>query len=120
VAIWLEHCATIRKEAGPIPNHVILIFIYPVLPTALWRGVDSASNRNEYQVSLLWPTGGRCVGLTTVPLSSADCLEIWEPQPTGALRVCPRQWRNCFTFNCQVEAKVNVTITDKGCYVTAW
>jgi len=33
--------------------------------------------------------GGRCVGLTTSPPSCADCLEIWEPQPPGSLRVCP-------------------------------
>ena len=32
--------------------------------------------------------GGRCVGLT-LPPSCADCLEIWEPQPPGTLRVCP-------------------------------
>jgi hypothetical protein len=34
-------------------------------------------------------TGGRGVGLTTLPPSCADCLEIWEPQPRGALRACP-------------------------------
>jgi hypothetical protein len=33
--------------------------------------------------------GGRCVGLTTLPPSSADCLEIWGPQPPGTLRACP-------------------------------
>ena len=27
--------------------------------------------------------GGRCVGLTTLPPSCADCLEIWELQTTG-------------------------------------
>jgi hypothetical protein len=27
--------------------------------------------------------GGRCVGLTTLQPSCADCLEIWEPQPPG-------------------------------------
>jgi hypothetical protein len=32
--------------------------------------------------------GGRCVGLTTLPPSSADCLEIWDPQPSGTLRAC--------------------------------
>jgi hypothetical protein len=35
--------------------------------------------------------GGRCVGLTTLPPSCADCLEIWEPQPPGtpgAVQVC--------------------------------
>jgi len=25
--------------------------------------------------------GGRCVRLTTLPHSCADCLEIWEPKP---------------------------------------
>jgi len=29
--------------------------------------------------------GGRCVGLTNLPPSCADCLEIWEPQPPGTL-----------------------------------
>jgi hypothetical protein len=33
--------------------------------------------------------GGRCVRLTTLPPSCADCLEIWEPQPPGILRACP-------------------------------
>jgi hypothetical protein len=52
-------------------------------------GVDSASSRNEYQEYFLGGKGGRCVGLTTLPPSCADCLEIWEPQPTGTLRACP-------------------------------
>jgi len=33
--------------------------------------------------------GDRCVGLTTLPPSSADCLEVWEPQPPGNVRFCP-------------------------------
>jgi len=33
--------------------------------------------------------GGRYVGLTTLPPSCADCLEIWEPQTLGTLRACP-------------------------------
>jgi len=32
--------------------------------------------------------GGRCLGLTTLPLSCADCLQIWQPQPPGTLRAC--------------------------------
>jgi hypothetical protein len=32
--------------------------------------------------------GGRCVELTTLPPSGADCLEIWDPQPPGILRAC--------------------------------
>ena len=27
--------------------------------------------------------GSRCVGLTTLPPSCDDCLEIWEPQPSA-------------------------------------
>jgi len=52
-------------------------------------GVDSASNRNEYREYFLWGKGGRCVGLTTLPPSCADCLEIWELQLPGTLRACP-------------------------------
>jgi hypothetical protein len=36
-----------------------------------------------------WGKGGRCVGLTTLPHTCADCLEIWELEPSGILRVCP-------------------------------
>jgi len=35
--------------------------------------------------------GGQCVGLTTLPPSRADCLEIWEPQPlepSGPAQAC--------------------------------
>jgi len=32
--------------------------------------------------------GGRGTGLTTLPPSRADCLEIWEPQPPETSRVC--------------------------------
>jgi len=42
------------------------------------------SNKN-----ISWGKGGRCVGLTTLPLSCADCLEIWELHPSGAPRACP-------------------------------
>jgi hypothetical protein len=52
-------------------------------------GVNSASNRNEYPEYFLGGKGGRCVRLTTLPPSCAECLEIWEPQPPGTLRACP-------------------------------
>jgi hypothetical protein len=29
--------------------------------------------------------GSRCIWVTTLPPSCADCLEIWEPQPPGTL-----------------------------------
>jgi hypothetical protein len=40
---------------------------------------------------------GRCVWLTTLPPSCADCLEIWEPRPPGSLMACPGLWWDCFT-----------------------
>jgi len=48
-------------------------------------GVDSASNQNEYQIYFLGDKGGQCAGLTTLPSSSVDSLEVWEPQPPGTL-----------------------------------
>ena len=59
-----------------------------ILPAALSPEVDSTSNRNEYQEYFLGGKDGRCIGLTTLPPSRADCLEIWEPQPPGTLRAC--------------------------------
>ena len=53
-------------------------------------GVNSASNRNEYQEYFLGGKGSRCIGLTTLPLSCADCLVIWEPQPPGTPWACSR------------------------------
>ena len=54
VAQWLRCCATNRKVAGSIPAGVIGIFhLHKILPIALWPGVDSASNRNEYQEHFL-------------------------------------------------------------------
>jgi hypothetical protein len=42
--------------------------------------------------------GGRCMGLTTIPPSCAECLEIWEPQPPGTLRACPGLYRDGIIF----------------------
>jgi hypothetical protein len=84
-------------------------FRYPIVSLeCFWPqcgpGVDSASNRNEYQEYLLGGKGRRCVGLITLPPSRADCLEIWETQTLensnpGKLRACPGLYRDCFTFN---------------------
>jgi hypothetical protein len=42
-------------------------------------GIDSASKRNDYQQYFL---GGKCgwgLGLTALPPSRFDCLQIWKP-----------------------------------------
>ena len=50
VAQWLRCCATNRKVAGLIPAGVIRIFIdIKFFRSQYGPGVDSASNRNEYQ-----------------------------------------------------------------------
>ena len=47
VAQWLRCCATYRKVADSIPAGVSGFFIY--IKSHYDPGVDSASNRNEYQ-----------------------------------------------------------------------
>ena len=78
-------------------------FINIIFLAALWPwGVDSASNRKEYQEYFLGDKGGRCVGLTTLPPSCADGLEIWEPQSPGKLGACPGLYRNCFIVHSHI------------------
>jgi len=60
-------------------------------------GVDSASNRNEYQEYFLGFKGGRFVGLSTLPPSCARSLDLLEP--SGPVNACTGiilpglQWR---------------------------
>jgi hypothetical protein len=49
----------------------------------------SAYNRNRIPGIFPGRKDGQSVGLTTLPPSRVDCLEILEPQPPGALRACP-------------------------------
>ena len=50
VAQWLRCCATNRKVAGSIPAGVIgFFFDIKSFRSHYGPGVDSASNRNEYQ-----------------------------------------------------------------------
>ena len=45
------------EVAGSISFGVMKFFIDIILPAALWTGVDSESNRNEYQGYFLWGGG---------------------------------------------------------------
>ena len=54
-------------------------------------GVDSASNRNEYQVHFLGGKGGRCVRLTTLPPSCAVVTKSGNLnflEPSGSVQAC--------------------------------
>ena len=62
----------------------------PARSQSLYRLSYPADRRNEYQEYFLGDEGGRCAGLTNLPPSCADFLEIWEPQLPGALWACNR------------------------------
>jgi len=54
IAQWLRRCATNRKVAGSIPDGVIGFFIdIKSFRSHYGPGVDSVSNRNEYQEHFL-------------------------------------------------------------------
>jgi hypothetical protein len=71
-----------------VPMTSLEFFIDIILPVALWPGIDSASNRNEYQEYYVVCKRGRCAGLTTLLPSCADCQGIWSFQPPATILVC--------------------------------
>jgi hypothetical protein len=91
-------CATSRKVAGSIPDGVIGIFYWhnPSGSTMTLRSTQPLTEMSTRNIS--WGKGCRYVGLTTLPPSCVDCLEIWEPQPPGTLTACPGPYRGCFTL----------------------
>ena len=92
VAQWLRCCATNRKVAGSIPAGVSGFFIdIKSFRSHYGPGVDSASNRNEYQEYFLGVKSGRCVRLTTLPPSCAVVTKSGSLnflEPSGPLQAC--------------------------------
>ena len=76
----LRHCATSWKVAGSIPDGVIEIF-HVHNPSGRTTALGSTRPLTEMSArNISWGgKGGRCVGLTTLPPSGADCHEIWKP-----------------------------------------
>jgi hypothetical protein len=56
------------------------------------------SKKYEYEECFLWGKGGRCFGLTNLPPSCADFLEMWETQPPGTVRTCKGLYRDVLHF----------------------
>jgi hypothetical protein len=84
---WLRHCATNRKVAGSIPDGIIGIFNWHN-PSGRTMALGLTQPLTEMGTRYIsWGKGSRWIGLTTLPPSCADCLKIWEPQPSGTLRV---------------------------------
>ena len=109
VAQWWRCCATNRKVAGSVPAGVSGFFIdIKSFRSHYSPGVDSASNRNEYQEYFLGGKNGHCVKLTTyhhpVPLSrNLGTLTSWNPLSpsgpvTGLLYLFTDTWIYCATI----------------------
>ena len=72
--MW-RHCTTSWEDAGLIPDEANEIFHWFLLAT-LWSW-DRLSLAEMSTRHISWGgKGSRCIGLTTLPPSCADCLEI--------------------------------------------
>jgi hypothetical protein len=60
--------------------------------------INSDSNRNEYQEYFLGGKGGRCVGLTSLPPSYANCLQIWGLNLLESYGPVRGLYRDCLTW----------------------
>jgi len=72
-----------------------LLYLYNVR-IGRTMAVGSTNHLTEMSTrNISWESkGGRCVGLTTLPLLCAYCHSIWQPKPLGALSACPGLHRN--------------------------
>jgi len=88
--LLLHICVSNRKVAGSIPDGVGGFFIdIKSFQSHYGPGVDSATNRNEYQEHFLGGKGGRCVRLTTLPPSCAVVTKSGNLNFLRTLWACP-------------------------------
>ena len=111
VAQWLRCCATNQKVAGSIPACVSGFFIeVKSFRSHYGPGVDSASNRNEYQEYFLRGKGGRCLRLTTLPPSCAVVMKSGNLnflEPYAPLQAC-----NGTALSFYLKIYVSILLTD--------
>ena len=83
-------------------------------------GVDSASNRNEYQEHFLGSKGGRCVRLTTLPPSCAVVMKSGNLnflEHSGPLQAC-NGTDFCFNMSQFLDKQVHRANTTGGIRTT--
>jgi hypothetical protein len=95
----------VRSPILSLEFSIDIILLTALLPLGSTQPLTEMSTRN---ISW-WGKGGRCVGLTNLPSSCADCLEIWEPQTSwkphglsrtvmGSLYLLPINKNNCLLY----------------------
>ena len=91
-------CATSRTVPASIPRSVTGFFS-DIFPSDRTMALGSTQPLVKMSTTIIpGGKGGRCVRPTTSPPSRAECHEIWEPKPPGALWVKPGLLRESFTF----------------------
>jgi hypothetical protein len=75
-----------EKLRVELPMGLLEFFFGIILSTEIWPwGRHSLSQKLVRGLSH-GGQGGRCVGLTNLPPSCTDCIEIWKPQTHGVPR----------------------------------
>jgi hypothetical protein len=92
-----RRCNARRNVAGSISDEATRIFHWfkpsdYTMTLGSTQPLRQMSTKNTPLASEGGGKSGRCVGLTTLPPSCADCLEILEPQRLGNLGTWARIW----------------------------
>jgi hypothetical protein len=91
VAQWLRYCATNQKVAGSIPEGVTEFFI-DINSSDRTMALGSTQHLTEMSTrNISWGKGGRCVRLTTLPLTCAVVKKSGNLnflEPSGLLQAC--------------------------------
>jgi len=83
-------------------------FTDKILPAVLWPWVWLILQQKWIPEIFSGGKVGRCVWLTTLPPSYADCLEIWDIKTPGKLRACPRLLWEFFTIFYPLESSSEI------------
>jgi hypothetical protein len=75
--------------------------------------VGSTQSLMEMSIRIIGVEGGGkgapCLGLSTLPHSFADCVEIWQPSSPGRTGACPSRYENSFSHCFRIYVWVNIS-----------